>query len=133
MLRSVGRWTCSVCWKEVKSNFSFCVFCKHWELLPVLTSKVFRIVVRYGGETRVLKEEDVSKLWRKDRRMLRWTYNVAIKDGKSSDVLRDRLGLVSIRCFTYWRVFISVNTFYILIMAASYFYISDCILHISSF
>ena len=83
---------------------------KFRELLPLLTSRVFslrtrgrafeacvRSVVLYGSETWPVKEEDLVRLERNDMRMVRWMCNVTLKDRKSSEELRDRLGLVAIR------------------------------------
>ena len=46
-----------------------------------------------------MKEEDLARLERNDMMVIRWMCNVTLKDRKSSDELRDRLGLVSIRNF----------------------------------
>ena len=56
-----------------------------------------RSVVLYGSETWPVKEEDLARLERNDMRMVRWMCNVTLKDRKSSEELRDRLGLVAIR------------------------------------
>ena len=50
----------------------------------------------YGSETWAVKEEDLARLERNDMRMIRWMCNVTLKDRKSSDELRDRLGLTKI-------------------------------------
>ena len=83
---------------------------KFRELLPLLTYNVFslstkgnifqaydRSVVPYGSETREVKEVDLAKLERNDMMMVRWMCHVTLKDRKSSNELRDRPGLVSIR------------------------------------
>ena len=83
---------------------------KFKERLPLLTSKVFslrmkrwvfevciRSVVFYGSETWAVKEEDLTRLERNDMRMVRWMCGVTLKDRKSSEELRDRLGLANIR------------------------------------
>ena len=44
-----------------------------------------------------MKEKDLAELETYDMMMVRWVCNVTMKDRKSSDELRDRLGLVSIR------------------------------------
>ena len=87
-----------------------CGWKKFRELLPVLTSKGFsllskgsfyqaciRSVIIYAGETWAVREEDLSKLERNDMMMIRWMCNVTLKERISSDELRARLGLVSIR------------------------------------
>ena len=55
-----------------------------------------RSVVLYGSESRAVEEEDFVKLVGNDMMMVQWMY-VALKDRKSSDEVRDCLGLVSIR------------------------------------
>ena len=87
-----------------------CGWKKFRELLPVLTSKGFsllskgsfyqaciRSVIIFAGETWAVREEDLSKLERNDMMMIRWMCNVTLKERISSDELRTRLGLVSIR------------------------------------
>ena len=56
-----------------------------------------RSVVLYGSETWAVKEEDLTRLERNDMRMVRWMCGVTLKDRKSSEELRDRLGLANIR------------------------------------
>ena len=79
-------------------------------MLSLLTSRVLSLKVRgrlykacvrsvmlYGSETWTVKEEDLDRLDRNDMRMIRWTCNTSLKDRKSSDELRSRLGIHSIR------------------------------------
>ena len=83
---------------------------KFRELLPLLTSRGFslrtkghvfeacvRSVVLYGSETWPLKEDDLARLEQNDMRMVHCMCNVTLKDRKSSEELRDHLGLVAIR------------------------------------
>ena len=83
---------------------------KFRELLSLLTSRVLSLQVRgrlyeacvrsvmlYGSETWAVKEEDLDRLDRNDMRMIRWMCNTSLKDRKSSDELRSRLGIHSIR------------------------------------
>ena len=55
-----------------------------------------RSVMVYGSETWPLKVEDITRISRADKMMIRWMCNVSLKDGKSSDELRDRLGILDI-------------------------------------
>ena len=43
-----------------------------------------------------MKEEDLAKLERNDTMVVWWMCNVILKDRKSSNELRDHLGVVSI-------------------------------------
>ena len=84
---------------------------KFRELLSLLTSRVLSVqfrgrlyegcvksVMLYGSETwAVIKEEDLDRLDRNDMRMIRWMRNTSLKDRKSSDELRSRLGIHSNR------------------------------------
>ena len=45
----------------------------------------------------MVKEEDLDRLDRNDMRIIRWMWNTSLKDRKSSDELRSRLGIHSIR------------------------------------
>jgi len=56
-----------------------------------------RSVMLYGSETWPVKEEDVVRLERNDMRMIRWMCGVSLSDRHSSQALRARLGLASIR------------------------------------
>ena len=83
---------------------------KFRELLPVLTTRGFslrskgrmyqacvRSVMLYASETWALREEDLVRLERNDMRMIRWMCGVTLRDRKSSEELRQRLGVESIR------------------------------------
>ena len=62
-----------------------------------------RNVVLCGSETRTVKKEDLAKLERNDMMMVQWMCYVTLKDKKSSEELREHLGLVSIRnCIQMW-------------------------------
>ena len=86
-----------------------CGWGKFRELLPVLTSKRFslcrkgrlfgacvRTVILHGCETWAVKEEDMMRLERADRAMIRWICGISFKDRIPSSELRNRLGLRSI-------------------------------------
>ena len=77
--------------------------------MPLLTSRVFshrmkgklytacvRSVMLYGSETWPLKEDDISRIVRTDMQMVRWMCNVSLRDRKSSEELRNRLGIAII-------------------------------------
>ena len=78
-------------------------------LLPLLASRVIslktkgrlyaacvRRVMVYGSETWPFKVQDITRMSRADKMMIRWMCNVSLKDGRSSDELRDRLGIPNI-------------------------------------
>ena len=82
---------------------------KFRELLPLLTSRVFshkvkgklysacvRSVMLYASETWPLKEEDIQRISRTDMQMVRWMCNISLRDRKSSEELRSRLGIPDI-------------------------------------
>ena len=50
----------------------------------------------YGNETWPLKVVDITRISRADKMMIRWMCNVSLQDGRSSDELRDRLGIPDI-------------------------------------
>ena len=50
----------------------------------------------YGSETWALKEEDIQRISRTDMQMVRWMCQVTLRDRKSSEELRDRLGITNI-------------------------------------
>ena len=50
----------------------------------------------YGSETWPLKEEDSSRLQRTDMQMVRWMCRVSLRERKSSEELRGRLGIPSL-------------------------------------
>ena len=54
-------------------------------------------LLQHGSETWAVKEEVLDRLDRNDMRMIRWMCNTSLKDRKSSDELRSRLGIHSIR------------------------------------
>ena len=86
-----------------------CAWSKFRELAPVLTSrgaslmvkgKVYRTcvqrVILYGSETWPMKVEDVQRLERTERMMVRWMCGVRLKNRISSEELNGRLGIVKI-------------------------------------
>jgi len=83
-----------------------CAWSKFKELAPILTTrgaslklkgKIYRACVQrvmvYGSETWAAKVEDVRRLVRTERAMVRWMCGVTLKDRKSSDELLVRLGV----------------------------------------
>ena len=50
----------------------------------------------YGRETWSLKVENITRISIADKMMIRWMCNVSLKDDRSSDELRDRLGIPDI-------------------------------------
>jgi len=52
----------------------------------------------YGSETRAMRVEDMNRLVRAERIMVRSICGVSLRDGKSSVELLSRLGLAS-ECF----------------------------------
>ena len=70
-------------------------------LLPLLASRIIsletkghlyvaslRSFMAYGSETWPLKVEDITRISRVDKMMIRWMCNVSLKDVRSSDELR---------------------------------------------
>ena len=53
-------------------------------------------VMVYGSETWPLKVEDTTRISRADKMMIGWMCNVSLKDGRSSNELRDRMGISDI-------------------------------------
>jgi len=83
---------------------------KFRELLPLLTSRTLplrtkgrlynacvRSVLLYGSETWALRVEDLVRLERNDRRMIRWMCGVSFKDGQSMVRLHEWTGLSDLR------------------------------------
>ena len=50
----------------------------------------------YGTETWLLKVEDITRISRADKRMIRRMPKVSLKDGRSSDKFRNRLEIPDI-------------------------------------
>ena len=86
-----------------------CSWGKFRELAPILTSrgaslkvkgKIYRACVQsvmvYGSETWAMKVEDMQRLERTERMMIRWMCGVTLKDRKSNIELRERLGVESV-------------------------------------
>jgi len=86
-----------------------CAWKKFRELSPILTqrgaslrvkgkiySACVRSVMTYGTETWPMKTEDMHRLERAERMMVRHMCGVTLKDRKASDELRSKLGLESI-------------------------------------
>lgn len=86
-----------------------CAWAKFNELMPILTSRgaslrtkgrIYTACVRsamvYGSETWAMKVEDLHRLERTERMMVRWMCGVTLKDRKGSEDLLGRLGIESI-------------------------------------
>ena len=84
-------------------------WCKFRELAPFLTKRgasltfkgllcsvCVRSVMIYGSETWETRVEDMNGLVRAERSMVRAMCRVSLKDGKSSEELLSRLGIVSV-------------------------------------
>ena len=82
---------------------------KFRELAPILASrgaslkvkgKVYsayvQCVMTYGSETSPLRVEDMRRLERAEKTMIRWMCGVTLRNGKSSEEIRNRLGIVSV-------------------------------------
>ena len=90
--------------EEASRNRVRCAWAKFMELSPVLTSrgasqrlkgKIYSACVQsvmiFGSETWVMKVEDMVRLERTKRMMVRWMCGVSLKDRKSNEELRSRL------------------------------------------
>lgn len=86
-----------------------CAWAKFNELAPILTSKgaslrmkgkIYKACVRsvmvYGSETWAMRVEDMQRLERTERMMVRWMCGVTLKDRKHSGDLLDRLCIESV-------------------------------------
>ena len=82
----------------------------YWELLPILTSYALlytsrwqiystyiRSVLLYASECWSPGVNDLLKLERNDRAMVRWICNVRLKDRTSSDFLQEKVGISNIQ------------------------------------
>ena len=82
---------------------------KFRELLPILTGRAFshkakgrlyracvRSAMLYGSETWPMKEEDIQRICRADMQMIRWMCGVSLRERKTSEELRGRLGICNI-------------------------------------
>jgi hypothetical protein len=83
-----------------------CAWCKFRELSPILTArrassrlkgKVYKACVQsvlvYGSETWAMKTEDVQRLERAERMMMRWMCGVSLREKVRSEELLHRLGV----------------------------------------
>jgi len=86
-----------------------CGWNKFRELAPILThkgaslivtGKVYESCVRsamiYGSETWAVKTEHIQRLSRTEMRMIRWMCGVSVKERRSNEELRRRLGVAAI-------------------------------------
>lgn len=86
-----------------------CAWGKFRELAPILTSrgaslkvkgKVYsacvQCVMTYGSETWPMRVEDLRRLERTEKMMIRWMSGVTLRNGKTSEEIRNRLGIVSV-------------------------------------
>ena len=60
-----------------------------------LYSLYAQCVMMYGSKIWAMKVEDMQRLQRAEK-MIRWMCGVTLKDGKTSEELRERLGVVSV-------------------------------------
>jgi len=65
--------------------------------LPPLPYRCRRLWLVYGSETWAVREEDVKILKRAENMMCGWMCTVTLKDRKSSEELRGRLGIKCVR------------------------------------
>ena len=86
-----------------------CAWAKFRELAPMLTSrgaslrmkgKIYEACVQsvlmYGSETWAMRVEDMRRLERTERMMVRWMCGVTLKDRKRSEDLLEQLGIKSV-------------------------------------
>ena len=84
-----------------------CAWSKYNELIPILTlrgvslktkGKLYEACVQnvlvYGSETWPLKAEDLERLARTERSMVRWMYGVSLRVRRKSEELQRQLGIV---------------------------------------
>ena len=80
-----------------------------WKKFRELTSGVFlhkikeklysacvTSVMLYGSKTWPLKERDISRIAQADMQMVQWMCHISLRDRKSSEVLRNSLGIANI-------------------------------------
>ena len=95
--------------EEASRTRGRCAWGKFTELAPILTrrgvslklkGKIYRICVQsvmiYGSETWPMKVEDMNRLERTERMMIRWMCSVSLRDRVPTDELRGRLNIESI-------------------------------------
>jgi hypothetical protein len=83
-----------------------CAWAKFRELMPILTARgaslklkgrIYKACVQsvmiYGTETWAMKVDDMGRLGRTERMMVRWMCGVTLKDRKPSEELLERLGI----------------------------------------
>ena len=86
-----------------------CAWAKFRELAPILTSRGASLVVKgrvykacvqrvmvYGSETWAMKKDDMQRLERTERMMVRWMCGVTLKNRTSSAELNSRLGMEAV-------------------------------------
>ena len=86
-----------------------CAWGKFRELAPILTSrgaslkvkgKVYsacvQCVMTYGSETWPMRVEDMRRLERAEKMMIRWMCGLTLRNGKPSEEIRNTLGIVSV-------------------------------------
>ena len=95
--------------EEASRNRVRCAWSKFRELSPILTTRgashrlkgkiystcVQRVMV-YGSETWAMKVEEMERLERTERMMVRWMCGVTLKDRNSSEELLSRLKIESV-------------------------------------
>jgi hypothetical protein len=52
--------------------------------------------ITYGSETWPMRVEDMCRLERLEKMMIRWMCGVTLRNGKASEEIRNRLGIVSL-------------------------------------
>lgn len=86
-----------------------CAWAKFRELSPILTTRgaslkvkgklystYVQCVMMYGSETWAMKVEDMQRMERAEKMMVRWMCGVTLRDRKTSEELRQRLNIVSV-------------------------------------
>jgi hypothetical protein len=59
-------------------------------------SACVQCVMTYGSETWPMGVEDIRRLERTEKTMIRWMSGVTLRNGKTSEEIRNRLGIVSV-------------------------------------
>ena len=59
-------------------------------------SAYVQCVMTFGSETWPMRVEDMRRLERAEKMMIRWMCGVTLRNGKTSEEIRNRLGIVSV-------------------------------------
>ena len=82
-----------------------CAWGKFRELAPIPNikrcilkggRKRVQCVMMYGSNTWPMRVEDIHRLERAEKMMIRWMCGVTLRNGKSSEEIRNRLGILSV-------------------------------------